>query len=62
MASRLSVERSDIAAVWSAVAKHRDRAGDTEGAKLARWQSKQYRTAYPKPLRRIGFYQYRIPR
>jgi len=59
MVSRLSVERSDISQLWTTVAKHRDRAGDTEGAKLARWQSKQWRTAYPKPLVR---YQYGRPR
>lgn len=55
MASRLSISRSDIASLWTAVAAHRDRAGDPEGAATARWQSKQWRTKLPEPYNRREF-------
>lgn len=56
MPSRLSVQRHDIAALWSTVARLRIANGDSAGAEMARWQAKQFRTKLP------AYYQYRSPR
>ena len=48
MASRLSVERGDLAQLWFVVARHADRNGDAELAKNARRQASHFRA---KPIR-----------
>lgn len=56
MVSRLSIERHDIAALWSTVARLRTANGDKAGAEMAKWQAKQFRIKLP------AYYQFRSPR
>lgn len=45
--SRLFVGAADLVELWRVVARHRDAAGNTEGADRARWQARSIRSTYP---------------
>lgn len=47
MASRLVVTNSERAQLWEVVADHRKRAGDRQGAQMARWTAKSIRSDFP---------------
>lgn len=49
MKSRFVVTNADRAQLWLVVAGHRRRAGDRDGAKMAKWQAANIRSPYPTP-------------
>lgn len=47
MKSRLLISAAERAGLWDVVARHRQAAGDKQGAAFARWQAKSMRSNYP---------------